>query len=380
MDRLPWSARTRLIAQGRPDSPGAPLNTPIVGASAFIAGAQRGYARAQGTPTWEAAETIVGDLEGGTAVLFGSGMAAIAAVLDGLPLQGRVAAPTDCYLGTSALLDEGAGAGRWSVTRLQATDTAAWQAAAATHDLLWLESPTNPLLQVMDLPRILTAARSAGCRTAVDATFATPLGLQPLQLGADLVVHSATKYLGGHSDLLAGVAVAASPQDAEVLVQRRTLLGATPGMLEAFLLVRGLRTLGLRFDAASSNAALLAARLREHPSVGAVRYPGLADDPGHALAQSFMTGFGAMVSFDMLGGAPAAELVLERLRLVRHATSLGGVESTIERRGALQGQEHVPDGLLRLSTGCEDPEDLWRDLSGARDASLAGPVPSGSVG
>jgi len=361
--------QSRLIAAGRPLAAGDPLNVPIVPVSTYELGSARGYARAHGTPTWQAMEDVVGEIEQGVAVSFASGMAAVSAVLEQVPLQGRVAAPTGCYLGTAALLTAGEERGRWSVTWLAPTDTAAWRAAAEDHDMLWLESPTNPLLEVMDVPSIAETARAAGTTTAMDNTFATPLAQQPLRLGVDLVVHSATKYLGGHSDLLAGVVVAGEETAAAAIRDHRTLTGATVGALEAFLTTRGLRTLALRVQAASSNAALLAGRLVDHPAVRHLRYPGLAADPGHEVAAGFMTGFGAMVSFEVAGGAAAADWLCRSVTLIRHATSLGGVESTLERRGALQGQEHLPPGLVRLSVGCESGEDLWRDLRSALDAT-----------
>ena len=235
-------------------------------------------------------------------------------------------------------------------------------------DLLWLESPTNPLIDVADLTALCRAGREAGALVVVDNTFATPLGQQPLALGADLVLHSATKFIGGHSDLLTGIAVAASEELAARLVRRRQLAGATPGALEAFLALRGLRTLPVRLARAQESAGVLAARLLDHPAVERVRYPGLADDPGHALAARQMNGFGAMLSFEVRGGAAAADAVCRALRVVTNATSLGGVESTIERRAKLAGQEHIPPGLLRFSVGVEHVEDLWDDLSAALTA------------
>jgi cystathionine gamma-synthase len=357
-----WSARTRLITAGRPSAAGHSLNTPIVGVSAYAHGGDRIYARADGTPTWDALEEVIGSVEGGTAVAFASGMAAIAAVLDTVPPQARIAAPLGCYHGTLELLRSGDRVGRWTTTWLPPTDTDAWRAAAADHDLLWLESPTNPLLQIMDLPAILRGV-SPQCRAVVDNTFATPLGQTPLRLGADVVVHSATKYLNGHSDALAGVVVTPRPDVAAALRSARTLRGGTPGMLEAYLALRGMRTLALRMTAASANAGNLAARLAGHPAVRRVHYPGLPSDPGHELAASFMTGYGAVVSFEVVGGAPTADRVCATSQLIRHATSLGGVESTMERRASVPGQEHLPEGLIRLSVGIEDPADLWRDLA-----------------
>ena len=199
----------------------------------------------------------------------------------------------------------------------------------------------------------------------VDSTLATPLVQRPLELGADLVMHSATKYLGGHSDLLLGAAVAASGEHARRLRERRELAGATPGALEAYLAIRGMRTLPLRLERATASAAGLAERLAQHPGVAVVRYPGRPDHPTHATTRSFMSGFGGVVSFDVEGGAERADAVCRSVRIIRHATSLGGVESTIERRAAVAGQTHLPPGLLRLSVGCEHPEDLWRDLQQA---------------
>ncbi len=365
--RRPFSPATALIARGRPEGPGSPLNTPIVGVSAFTAGGEQGYARADGTPTWAALEDVVGAVEGGSAVAFASGMAAITAVLESVPAGGRIAAPHGCYHGTEQVLRTGAGKGRWRVTWLEPTDTGPWCEAAASHDLLWLESPTNPLLHIMDLPQILQRS-SANCRTVVDNTFATPLGQAPLRLGADIVVHSATKFLAGHSDALAGVAVARSAEDAAALRDARTLYGATPGMLEAYLTVRGLRTLSLRVAAASANADALAQRLAQHRAVRRVYYPGLPDHPGHDLARSFMSGFGAVLAFEAVGGAAAADRWCRATQIISHATSLGGVESTMERRSAVPGQEHLPAGLIRLSVGCEDGADLWADLADALSA------------
>ena len=382
---------TALIAAGRPrGEAGAPLNVPIVLASNFHAAAAhpssdgvqqygvrldpaREYSREDSTPSWEAFEAVMGEVEGGHAVAFSSGMAAAAAVVDLLPLGARVVAPTDCYTGVAGLLADGQRQGRWSVQRVDVTDTATAAHAAATADLLWLESPTNPLLDVADLPALCAATRGDGL-VAVDNTFATPLLQQPLTLGAHLVVHSATKFLGGHSDLLLGVVIAAREELADRLRRRRQLAGATPGALETYLAVRGLRTLAVRLDQAQRNAAELAKRLATHAAVTRVRYPGLPDDPGHARATAQMRGFGAVLAFE-LPDAAAADTVCSALTVITAATSLGGVESTIERRAKLPGQEHVPPGLLRLSVGCEHVEDLWDDLASA----LARAVPAATA-
>jgi cystathionine gamma-synthase len=312
------------------------------------------YARDEdGTPTWRAFEDAVGALEGGTAVAFASGMGAVSAVLDLVPVGGLIVAPRDAYGGTLGLLGDGEASGRWSVARVDQTDTAAVTHALAGADLLWLESPSNPLLEVADVPALAAAAQQDGVRVAVDNTFATPLLQRPLADGADVVVHSATKFLGGHSDLLMGVAVAREEGVVAALTRRRLFGGATPGTLEAFLALRGLRTLPLRLRQSQDSATELAHRLTGHEAVERVRYPG----------------FGGVLSFDVRGGAAAADAVCDAVRVVVSATSLGGVESTIERRAKLPGQEHVPPGLLRLSVGCEHVEDLWEDLHRALTSS-----------
>ena len=353
-----------MAGRGAPGA-GTPLNVPPVLASNFELGSGRAYSRDDATPTWEAFEEVLGGLEGGQAVAFASGMGAIAAVFDLLPVGATVVLGDDCYQAVAGLAAAGAAQGRWHVVRVGVEDTPRWLELAADADLLWLESPSNPLLAVADLPAICATRRKADALIVVDSTFATPLVQRPLELGADLVVHSATKYLGGHSDLLLGAVVAASDECVHRLRERRTLAGATPGALETYLAVRGMRTLALRLQRASATAAELAERLAAHADVEVVRYPGRPGHPTHATARSFMTGFGAVVSFDVEGGAERADAVCRSVRIIRHATSLGGVESTIERRAAIPGQTHLPPGLLRLSVGCEHPDDIWRDLQQA---------------
>ncbi|QXD16470.1 PLP-dependent transferase [Rhodocaloribacter litoris] len=259
----------------------------------------------------------------------------------------------------------GAERGRWHVQRVAVDDTAGWIQACAVADLIWLESPSNPLLTVADLEAICAAPRKRGAIVAVDNTFATPLNQQPLDLGATLSVQSATKFIGGHSDLLAGVVTTRSDALWHALRKSRELNGATPGTLEAFLAIRGARTLALRLQRAQETAMILAERLEKHALVARVRYPGLPSHPTHAIARRVLKGFGTIISFDLRGGAEMADAVCKNLRLIRHATSLGAVESTIERRAAIPGQEHLPPSLLRLSVGIEDPDDLWTDLDSA---------------
>lgn len=360
-----------LVTAGRSSEPGAPLNVPLVPASNFIIGGKREYSRDDGTPTWEALEELVGGLESGRAVAFASGMAAIAAVFDQLHAGATVVLPDDCYQGVAGLAAAGAERGRWSVLRVALHDTPRWITACRTADLVWLESPSNPLLGVADLEAICAAPRKPGAVVAVDNTFATPLNQRPLDFGATVSLQSATKFIGGHSDLLAGVATTKDEACWHALKKSRELTGATPGTLESFLAVRGARTMALRLQRSQQSAMVLAERLAAHPAVEVARYPGLASHPTHATAKRVLKGYGTIISFDVRGGAAAANAVCRRTGLIRHATSLGAVESTMERRSAIPGQEHLPHSLLRLSVGIEDAEDLWRDLDSALAASMA---------
>jgi len=347
------------------------LNAPLVPASNFIIGGEREYSRDDGTPTWEALEELIGGLESGQAVAFASGMAAIAAVFDQLHAGAAVVLPDDCYQGVAGLVAAGAERGRWSVRRVALHDTPGWITACSTADLVWLESPSNPLLGVADLEAICAAPRKPGTVVAVDNTFATPLNQRPLDFGATVSLQSATKFIGGHSDLLAGVATTKDEAFWHALKKSRELTGATPGTLESFLAVRGARTMALRLERSQQSAMVLAERLATHPAVEVVRYPGLESHPTHTTARRVLRGFGTIISFDVHGGASTADAVCRHTDLIRHATSLGAVESTMERRAAIPGQEHLPPSLLRLSVGIEDVEDLWRDLDSALAASTA---------
>jgi cystathionine gamma-synthase len=359
------SVESWLVSAGRDRRPGAPLNVPPYPASNFVLGGQRAYARDDGTRGWEALEEIVGGLEGGSSVAFASGMAGVAAVFDLLPAGAKVALPDDCYQGVAGLALAGQSRGRCSVRRIAVADTSGWVQACAESDLIWLESPSNPLLAVAELGTICAAPRKRGAILGVDNTFATPLNQRPLALGADVAVESVTKFIGGHSDLLGGVVTVRDSALLAALRQARELAGATPGTLETFLAVRGARTLAVRLERAQRNAMVLAERLADHPEVLITRYPGLASHPTHEAARRQLRGFGTIISFDIRGGAETADAVCGRLRLIQHATSLGAVESTIERRASVPGQEHLPPSLLRLSTGIEAVEDLWADLDHA---------------
>ncbi len=363
-----------VVHAGRPArEPDAPLTEPVTFAATYIAGGPLGYGRF-GNPTWSALEDVLGELEDGRALAFASGMGATSAVLDLVPLGGRVVVPRHGYSGLLALLDQQAATGRVAVERVDIADTAAVAAAVQGAAMLWAESPTNPALEVADLTTICTAAREVGAIVAVDNTFATPLLQRPLTLGADLVVHSATKFLSGHSDVVLGAVVTRDDASGttlyDELAARRRNLGAVPGPMEAWLALRGIRTLALRLDRAQHNALVLAQRLAEHPRVGRVRYPGLPDDPGHMLASRQMTGYGAVLAVEVAGDAADADRVCERVRLWVHATSLGGIESMLERRRRWPSESPtIPETLLRLSVGIEHVEDLWTDLDQALAAT-----------
>jgi cystathionine gamma-synthase len=371
MAHPPLHPESVVVTSGRPEAPGGPLNTPIVLAAPYRHSAEDNeYARERATDTLRAFETAAGALDGGTALGFASGLAAVAAVVEGRRTGVVAVVPRAAYSGSVSIFAEQRQLGRMTVRPVDVVDTDAVVAALDGADLLWLETVTNPLLEVPDLPALVAAAHERGVQVAVDATFSTPLVVRPLAFGADLVVHSATKYLAGHSDVLLGVLVTQSADLAERLHARRTTTGAIPGALECYLALRGLRTLAVRMQRAQANAAELARRLDAHPSVTRVRYPGLAGDPGHERARRLHTGFGAMLAFEVAGTAGDAERVCASLRLINHATSLGGVESLIERRArhAVDAGFGTPETLLRLSVGIEHVDDLWADLS----AALAG--------
>ncbi len=370
---------TVAIRAGRPRGPGQPLNTPIVPASNFSAGGQpaptkdytkwpetgpKEYSRQDGTDSISALESAIGELEGGWTVAFASGMAAVSAIFGELRRGAIVVAPEDCYHGVVEILNEGEQRSGWQIKTVRTDDTARWiELLGIGPDLVWLESPSNPLLQVGDVPAICAAAESEDIVCAVDNTFATPLLQRPLDLGATYSVHSATKFIGGHSDLLGGVVSTADPARLERLARRRTLGGATMGALEAYLALRGLRTLPLRLTKSQASAVELARRLSKHPAVTAVRFPGLPGTAPYEMAKKTMSGPGSVLSFDTIGSAQQLDKLLTELEVIHVATSLGAVETTLERRARLASQQHLPPTLIRLSVGCEHAEDLWADLA-----------------
>ncbi len=355
------------VSAGRPaHTPDAPVNQPLVLASTYVAGGPRAYARA-GSETNLAFETTLGALEGGRTVSFSSGMAASAAVLAGLPAGAELVIPDSFYNYHRTFFDNEVALGRLGELRVvDTTDTAAVTRALPGAGLLWLELPSNPRLRVPDLPALAAAAREAGALSVVDATVATPLGIRPLAHGVDVVMHSATKWIAGHSDVLMGVLSVADEQRYERLITQRNLTGAVPGSLEAYLALRGLRTLPIRLERSCANAAVLAARLREHPGLGPVEYLGFDDHPDAGRIAALLDHHGAVISFAM-PSVEAADALCARVELITNATSLGGVESLIERRGRYPGElsQGTPAELVRLSVGIEHVEDLWADLAHA---------------
>jgi len=338
---------TSAITAGRPDpAPDASLNPPIIFSSTYHAGGPVGYGR-YGNESWSALEAAIGELEGGATLSFSSGMAAISAVFSILPIGAPVVASNQGYSGVMGLLNQFNATGRLEVRFVEITNTEEVIAAMKGAALVWLESPTNPCLDVADLPALITAAKKLGIGVAVDNTFATPLVQKPLTMGADIVMHSVTKFLAGHSDVVLGSLSTNDQALFKRLDEARRFNGSIPGPFEAWLAVRGIRSFPVRFRAAESNAKDLVQRLAGHSKVTKVRYPG----------------FGAVISFEIDGNAEQAEKVCESSKLITHATSLGGIESLWERRRrwALESPS-VPEQLIRLSVGCEHVDDLWADI------------------
>ena len=361
-----WGPSTRAIHAGLPPAePGAPLLPgPAFAAPYHLIGetdsAPYGYAR-DGNPTWTHLEAALGALEGGEAVAFASGMAAVSAVVLGRLKPGdKLVAPGDGYPGIRKLAEERLRPAGIRV-ELVPTDTEAIVAAAADAALVWIESPSNPRLDLCDIAAIADAVHAAGGLLGVDNTVATPLGQRPLELGADFSMCAGTKSLAGHSDLLLGSVAVRDGALADGLRAWRSQIGATPSPFEAWLAHRSLATLELRLSRQSQNALAIATMLEERDDVTGVRHPS-ADD----LAFRQMTHFGPLVGFELAGEA-AAQAFLARAELVVEATSFGGVHTTAERRGRW-GTDAVSGGFVRLSAGCEDVADLLADLGQALDA------------
>ena len=338
---------TSAITAGRPViSADASLNPSIDLTSTFHAGGPIGYGR-YGNQTWSALEVAISELEGGQTLVFSSGMAAISAVFSILPVGAPVVASNHGYSGVMTLLKTFHESGRLEVRFVDVVNTDEVIDAMKGAALIWLESPTNPCLDVADLPSLISAAKKLGIGVGVDNTFATPLVQNPLAMGADIVMHSVTKFLSGHSDVLMGSLSTSDPALFKRLHESRSFNGSIPGPFEAWLALRGLRTFPLRFNKAQENAKQLVEKLSGHAKVSRVRYPG----------------FGAVISFEVAGTAEETQQVCDSSRLIAHATSLGGVESLWERRRRWPMESPtVPEQLIRLSVGCEHVEDIWSDI------------------
>lgn len=361
---------TIAITAGRPEvGPDSLLNQPISLNSTFVAGGAIGYGR-YGNETWTALEVAIAALEGGKTLTYSSGMAAVTAVFSTLAVGAKVVASNQGYSGVMTLLGNLSATKKLNPQFVSIADTAEVIAALDGADLLWIESPTNPSLDVADMPTLIKEAKSRGITVAVDNTFATALTQQPILMGADIVMNSVTKYLAGHSDVVLGSLSTNNPELFKAVEDARKFNGSIPGPFEAWLALRGIRTFPLRFQRASENALEIATRLSAHPLVTRVRYPGLPTDPQHAKAKAFMKGFGAIVSFEYDGDGATTDKVCESSKIVTFATSLGGVESLWERRRRWPIESaSVPESLIRLSLGCEDVEDLWADIDAALHAA-----------
>jgi cystathionine gamma-synthase len=367
-----------LVAQamGRPDEATGALIPPLYATTTYLRDPDNQYRRGHSygradNPTFGHPEALLNALEGGAGCLvFASGMAAATTVFQALAPDDHVIAPKVMYWGLRHWLISFARP--WGLA-VELVDTSNLEALAAAirpgaTRLVWIETPANPTWAITDIAAAADLAHRAGARLAVDGTAATPVLSRPLALGADLVMHSATKYLNGHGDVVAGALVTARTDDfwARITGLRHDA-GAILGPFEAWLLLRGMRTLHLRIERACRSAAFLAERLHEHPNAAAVLYPGLADHPGHAVAARQMQGgFGGMLSIRVKGGEAAAIAAAAKVEIWHRATSLGGVESLIEHRASIEGEgSPAPPDLLRLSVGIEHPDDLLADLEQA---------------
>jgi cystathionine gamma-synthase len=340
-----------------------------------------------GNPTRDQLGNALADLEGGAgAVVTCTGLSAITLILATLPSGARVIAPYDCYGGTYRLLAALHAQGNLLVDFVDQADAAALQTALdkGAH-LVWIETPSNPLLRVVDIRAITEAAHAVGALAVADNTFLSPIWQQPLALGADMVMHSTTKYLNGHSDVVGGAVIAASGELHEKLAWWANAIGVTGAPFDSFMTLRGVRTLHARMRVHAENTAVVVDCLTKHPGVERVYYPGLPAHPGHEIARRQQSGFGAMLSFELKGGEAAVEAFLAGLECFTLAESLGGVESLISHPASMThaGMEEsarlragIGAGLLRVSVGIEDPADLVADLcAGLERAVTAQPAP-----
>ncbi|HMK85734.1 MAG TPA: cystathionine gamma-synthase [Steroidobacteraceae bacterium] len=340
-----------------------------------------------GNPTRDQLGCALAELEGGAgAVVTSTGLAAVTLILATLPQRARVLAPHDCYGGTYRLLAALNEQGKLVVDFVDQTDALALEAAlGAKPDLTWIETPSNPLLRIVDIAKVAATAHALGSLVVADNTFLSPLWQRPLALGADLVMHSTTKYLNGHSDVVGGAVVAATSELTESLVWWANAIGVTGAPFDSFLTLRGVRSLHARMRVHAENAAAVVELLGNHPSVLKLHYPGLRDHPGHDIARRQQSSFGAMLSFELAGGEPAVAAFLDGLECFTLAESLGGVESLISHPASMThaGMEEsarlragIGPGLLRVSIGIEDAADLVADLAaGLERAARAQPEP-----
>ena len=340
-----------------------------------------------GNPTRDHLSSALADLEGGAGgVVTCTGLSAITLIVSTLPAGARVIAPYDCYGGSYRLLNALHAKGNLNVEFIDQCNPAALEAALAKQpQLVWIETPSNPLLRVVDIHAITQAARAVGALSVVDNTFLSPIWQQPLALGADLVLHSTTKYLNGHSDVVGGAVIAATEELHASLSWWANAIGVTGAPFDSFLTLRGVRTLHARMRVHAENTTAIVDLLTQHPAVQTVYYPGLKDHPGHEIARRQQSAFGAMLSFELAGGEPAVSAFLDGLECFTLAESLGGVESLIAHPASMThaGMDEsarlragINDGLLRVSVGIEDPADLVADLSAAlQRAATAQPAP-----
>ena len=379
---------TRAVHAGQePDPATGAVNTPVFASSTFVMDepglGTRGYIYGRvGNPTRAAYEECVASLEGGgRAISFASGLAAAASLLDTLPAGSHVVAMEDLYGGMHRLFSKVRAASAGLETSfVDLSDPSALEAALRPEtQVIWVETPTNPQLKLVDLAHIAHVGRERGILTVVDNTFASPALQRPLEFGIDVVLHSTTKYIAGHSDLIGGMLVVGDNQDlADRLAFTQYAIGAVPSPFDCYLSLRSLKTLHLRMDRHCANAGALAEWLAAHPGVEQVNYPGLAGHPQHALAKAQMSGFGGIVTFRPRGGLKAAEAITKRTELFALAVSLGGVESLVELPGLMTHRSipedirqriGVTDDLVRLSVGVEDVDDLRADLAQAMDGA-----------
>ena len=325
----------------------------------------------EGNPTQDRLETALAALEDGEAALaFASGMAAISGLLESLPSGSRILIPDDCYTGTRVLANEFLPQRGVTATMVDMADTAAMRELAKGAAVIWAETPSNPRMKICDIAALAKIARAAGAMLVCDNTFATPVLQQPLSLGADVVMHSTTKYFGGHSDVLGGALVFAKCDELfERVAHRRHLTGAILAPFSAWLTLRGCRSMPARMAMHCANARRVAEFLASHPAIERVNYPGLPTHPNHAIAASQMRDFGGMLSIELRGGRDAALAMASKLRVFTNATSLGGCESLIEHRASVEGEHPTsPQNLLRISVGIEHADDLIADLDQALQA------------